>query len=293
MELADVEAFLVLADELHFGRTAERMHVSTTRVSQRIRALERQVGAPLFDRTSRRVALTPLGAQLRTDLAPAYDNLFAAMDAAKSAARTTTGVLRVGFTATTGGEPLNKLIRSYEKRYPPARVSLHEVPMATSHHALRAGEVDVLVNWVVDGVDDLTFGPVIASFPRMLAVAIDHPLADRDRVSTDDFVDYLLPNVSPFELGIRAPFSPTTSCSGVPFRFSTTPAYTTNEIITQVARGLVVHPTASVLQPLAHREDIRYVAIDDLPPLDLGLIWVPSRENARIRALARLAVLPG
>ena len=61
VELREVRVFLVLCDELHFGRTADRMHLSQTRVSQLVRLLERKLGAQLFERTSRRVALTPAG----------------------------------------------------------------------------------------------------------------------------------------------------------------------------------------------------------------------------------------
>src|SRR5690606_15884816 len=68
VDLRDIEIFLTLAEELHFGRTAERLHVSTPRVSQSIAQQERRIGAPLFERTSRRVTLTPLGARLRDDL---------------------------------------------------------------------------------------------------------------------------------------------------------------------------------------------------------------------------------
>ncbi len=60
----ELESFLVLAEELHFGRTAERLRVSTAQVSQTIRKLERRIGVPLFTSTSRRVELTPVGRQL-------------------------------------------------------------------------------------------------------------------------------------------------------------------------------------------------------------------------------------
>ena len=64
----ELEAFLTLAEELHFGRTAARLHVSTARISQTIRALELRVGMRLFARTSRRVSLLPVGQQLLDDL---------------------------------------------------------------------------------------------------------------------------------------------------------------------------------------------------------------------------------
>ncbi|MCA2221070.1 helix-turn-helix domain-containing protein [Nonomuraea aurantiaca] len=59
MELRDIEIFLTLCEELHFGRTAERLHVTPARVSQAIKKQERRVGAALFERDNRRVALTP------------------------------------------------------------------------------------------------------------------------------------------------------------------------------------------------------------------------------------------
>ncbi|GAA3164734.1 LysR family transcriptional regulator [Nonomuraea salmonea] len=72
MELRDIEIFLTLAEELHFGRTAERLHVTPARVSQAVKKQERRIGAALFERSSRAVALTPIGRQLFADLAPAY-----------------------------------------------------------------------------------------------------------------------------------------------------------------------------------------------------------------------------
>jgi DNA-binding transcriptional LysR family regulator len=66
--MAELRAFLVAADELHFGRAAERLRISPSRVSQLVRGLETRVGAPLFERTTRRVELTPIGAHLYADL---------------------------------------------------------------------------------------------------------------------------------------------------------------------------------------------------------------------------------
>jgi DNA-binding transcriptional LysR family regulator len=72
VEQRDIETFLALSEELHYGRTADRLHVSPTMISKTIKKLERIVGAKLFDRTSRRVDLTPIGRQLYEDVAPCY-----------------------------------------------------------------------------------------------------------------------------------------------------------------------------------------------------------------------------
>ena len=88
MEIRDVEIFLTLAAELHFGRTAERLHVSQARISQAVNQQERRIGGALFDRSNRRqIRLTPLGRQLRDDLRPVYDGLRASLERAQLAAQ--------------------------------------------------------------------------------------------------------------------------------------------------------------------------------------------------------------
>ena len=70
MELRDIEIFLTLAEELHFGRTAERLRVSPARITQAIKKQERQIGAPLFERTNRTVRLTSLTARSMSWISP-------------------------------------------------------------------------------------------------------------------------------------------------------------------------------------------------------------------------------
>jgi DNA-binding transcriptional LysR family regulator len=115
--LTQARTFLVLADELHFGRAAQRLGLSQPRVSRLISALEREAGA-LFDRTTRRVRLTPLGTRLRDGWRPAYAQLLAAFDDARAAARRPEGTLRIGFTLTTGGNALTRLVRAFTAAYP-------------------------------------------------------------------------------------------------------------------------------------------------------------------------------
>ena len=99
MDMAQAEAFLSVAGELHFGRAAHQLRVSQPRVSRLIATLERQVGGKLFERTSRRVTLTPLGRQFLAELEPGYAQMQAAFGRARRAARETAGTLRIGCTA--------------------------------------------------------------------------------------------------------------------------------------------------------------------------------------------------
>jgi DNA-binding transcriptional LysR family regulator len=292
MDTAEIEVFLVLAEELHFGRTAERLRLPQPRVSRLITRLERRAGGALFERTSRRVALTPLGKQFRDELGTAYAQMRDALDHARRTAREAAGILRVGFTNTTGGPPLSRLLTAFEARNPGCETALLEIPVTDPYAALRAGEIDVLINWLALDEPDLTAGPAIDRQGRLLAVAASHPLAGRTSVSLEDLAGQPVakaPPTLPPELWDT--LVPTATPSGKPIP-RVHLVHSITEVWALVARGLIVHPAiASVAQQL-RRDDIALVPIPDMPPMPLGLIWCTAHENARIRALAAVARLP-
>lgn len=292
MDTAEIEVFLVLAEELHFGRTAERLHLPQPRVSRLVAALERRVGGALFERTSRRVRLTPLGEQLQDQLRPGYAQLTAAIDDARAAARGTTGLLRIGFTVTTGGEALTRLVDAFETRHRDCRVTLVE------HQArpgdwdvwapLRRGESDVLVDWLAVDEPDLTAGPAIDYRARVLAVARQHRLAGRESVSAEELALEQVARLPPsFPRAQGDAIIPPRTPSGRPIP-RTEPVHSFHELPSLVARGQIVHPTATGVS-LLHRDDIVLIPICDLPPMPLGLIWCTAHYNARIDALAATA----
>lgn len=135
VELRDIEIFLTLAEELHFGRTADRLHVSQARVSQSIAKQERKIGAPLFARNSRKVELTAIGAQLRRDLGAGYHRILDGTRAATAAARGATGTLTLGLHGSQAHDHIHllDLFRSRTPRSPSAfRRSSSRTPSARS-----------------------------------------------------------------------------------------------------------------------------------------------------------------
>jgi DNA-binding transcriptional LysR family regulator len=290
MDLSRVEAFLVLAEELHFGRTAERLRFTQPKVSRLVAALEREVGGLLFERTSRRVRLTPLGQQLRDRLAPAYAQLRDAVQQTRVAAQQIAGTLRIGFSLTTEGVALNRLVAAFEARHPETRVVLQEVPTIAPYESLRLGEIDVTVNWLVgDHEADLTAGPAIEYRQRRLAVSPRHPLASRPFVSIEDISEYDAPRLpARFSQGVWNWFLPPLTPSGRPIR-RVVSCSSISEVVAQVALGRIVHATVAGVQMFENREDITLVPIRELPPIGLGPIWCTAHENARIRALAGVA----
>jgi DNA-binding transcriptional LysR family regulator len=289
VELRELRIFHVLSEELHFGRTAGRLGISQPAVSEAVRVLESRLGVKVFDRTSRRVSLTPAGEDLKRNLVPVLAALDQALAQASELSRAVRGLLRVGFVLTTEGPALSRLVTAFGARYPDCEVRLQEVRTFDAYRALRRGDIDVLCNWLAAGEPGLTTGTAFASYERALAVAPAHRLAGRSTVSVEDLADEevaLLPPSTPPE--VYDLLIPPRTPSGRPVR-RTQPVQTINEILSFVARGRIVHPTSSGV-PIFDRDDVVLIPISDLPPLPLGLVWCTSRENPRIRALNQVAV---
>ena len=164
VELRELRIFLVLADELHFGRTAERLGISQPGVSEAVRVLESRLGVKVFDRTSRRVRLTPAGEELKRSLVPALAALDQALAQTSELSRAVRGLLRVGFVLTTEGPALSRLVAAFQARYPACEVRLQEVETFDAYRALRRGDIDVLCNWLAVDEPDLTAGAAFAHY---------------------------------------------------------------------------------------------------------------------------------
>lgn len=285
MDIVEIEAFLVLAEELHFGRTAERLHMPQPRVSRLISALEHRIGGALFERTSRRVRLTPLGRRLLGQLQPVYGQLVAALEDARAAAKVTEGVLRIGFSPTSNMAALTRLAGAFEDRHPGCRAVLDGVSNVDPYSRLRRGELDVLVNWLAVDEPDLTVGPALEYRERVLAVAATDPLAVRRSVSVEDLADREVAlMIPPFPPALYDAIIPPRTPSGRDIRRAQQ-VHGIHELVALVAQGRIVHPTAAGI-PMFIRDDIALVPITGLPPLPLGLIWCTAHDNARIQALA-------
>jgi DNA-binding transcriptional LysR family regulator len=287
VERRDIEVFLALAEELHFGRTAERLHVSQARVSQTIAALERRIGAPLFARTSRRVALTPIGARLRDDLAPAFTQIERGVQRAVTAGRGLDGDLPVAFEAPGVADLVRPLLDAY--RRPDRAVAVREAGFTDVFAGLRAGEVDALVTLLPVDEPDLAVGPVLLVEPMVLAVAARHPFARRDHVTLEDLArDTVLRAAHPAPAYWRHPPAPWTTPRGAPIPRGPVPG-TFQELLAAVAAGLGICPLAGHAADYFSRPTVRFVPFRDAPPVSWALVWRSAGATARVRALADLA----
>lgn len=134
--------FAVLAQTLHFGRAAERLHMTQPPLTLAIQQLERRLGTPLFERTRRSVALTPAGAALLEPVRALLERAAALPALARGAARGEQGRLRLGFVSTVGYGPLPGWLRGFREAWPGIAVELREATGDVQLEAFARAELD-------------------------------------------------------------------------------------------------------------------------------------------------------
>lgn len=273
MDRREIEIFLTLADELHFGRTAQRLLVSQARVSQTIAKLERRFGVTLFDRTSRRVALTSIGATLYADVRAGHEQIQRGIAAATAAGRGTAGSLIIGLEAPAVVELAAPVFTRFRARTPDVELVFRETGFTDPLGMLRSDQVDVMITNAPVDEDGIEQGPVIHAEPVVLAVARDHHLAGRADVSLVDLDDQTV-----LRAGRRA----------APYRREPDlSAPTLLELLALVAAGEGVCPLAAHAADYFARPSLVMVPFDtDSPPVRWVLCWRRGHHNARVAALA-------
>ncbi|KKW90836.1 MULTISPECIES: LysR family transcriptional regulator [Sphingobium] len=142
MDLRQLNHFLAVAEELHFGRAAERLGMTQPPLSQSIMALERELGAPLFARTKRHVALTPFGAQWLEHVRPAVGAIGALPATAQRLRKGTAGRLALSFVSSADYSILPALVRRYSTAFPEVEMTLAEATSDVQIEALVEGGID-------------------------------------------------------------------------------------------------------------------------------------------------------
>ncbi|MER7460606.1 LysR family transcriptional regulator [Micromonospora sp. NPDC126480] len=288
LERQELDAFIAVAEELHFGRAAQRLLVSTTRVSQTIRRLERRVGVPLFNRTSRRVELTRVGRELYDDVKPAWVQIAAALQRAVAAGRGTAGTLRVGFVGAAGGQLVLEIAELFRARHPDCDVRIREVQLGEVGAWLRDGVVDVVLAAYPIGVPDVVAGGALISEARMLAVPAQHPLAARDSIPVEDLATLPLLAPPPAAAERSDARTPTTESAAPPVNEPATATF--QELLTLVGSGRGMLPVGAHVRRYYARPDVTYVVVAGATPVQWGLVWGRGAASARVLAFNEAAL---
>ncbi|WP_221585975.1 LysR family transcriptional regulator [Microbacterium sp. G2-8] len=185
---AALRYFATLAEELHFGRAAERLHISSPSLSQQISRLERQSGRILFERSPRGVALTAAGEELLPLARSAVEAHAAVLAWAEGRGRPSRP-LRVGIFASGAGAHTGRIFADVTRRRPGLRLEIVRLGFVDARPALAAGDVDVAFTIEPFLADGDYRALRIGSEDRVLVLRDDHPLARRDSVRIDETND--------------------------------------------------------------------------------------------------------
>lgn len=186
MELRTLRYFVAVAEELHFGRAAVRLHMSQPPLSRAIKRLEAEVGAALFDRSPAGVTLTAVGAVLFDEaraLLDQADRVHVRVAAAAGAATITVGIL--GDSTDPG---VGRLADAYRRRHPQVEVRVRETDLPDPTCGLHAGLVDVALTRGPFDETGLTVQELRAD-PAGALLRADDPLAGRDSLTLADLAD--------------------------------------------------------------------------------------------------------
>jgi DNA-binding transcriptional LysR family regulator len=283
--LRQLEAFLAVAEELHFSRAAERLSVSAPWMSHTIRDLERALRVELLTRTTRTVDLTPAGQVFAGIASQILSEISAAIKTVRSMSATRQQTLKLGYTIGAGLEVVPRLLRTYLEREPNIGVTTEEFDFTDPSAGLRENLVNAAVIRPPLGLPGLV--SVELATERIVACLPDnHPLAFRESLSVAD----VLP-----EPIVAAPVSPG------PWRdywiltdYRSGPAPVVAEASTLdaemhlVSRGVGLSITSEAVGLWYKRPGVVFVPIFDLDPCSVSLAWWPQ-DTVLVAELAAVA----
>ncbi|MFI5479849.1 LysR family transcriptional regulator [Streptomyces rubiginosohelvolus] len=289
MELRHLNAFLAVAEELHFGRAAKRLQMAQPPLSQQIRQLEKELGVQLFHRNTRSVRLTSTGESFLEPVRTVLDDLDTAVRAARSAGIGEYGRVTIGFAGASSHETLPRLTRAVRAAHPGL-----ELVMTGQTYANTA------LSRVADGSLDLGFVRLPVTRPGVAhrvideeelvcALPSDHPLARRETVPLDVLAGE--PFVSfPANSGSTVRDAMTEACESAGF----TPrivqeAPDSYTILALVAAGVGVTLTVTSVQHIQQNGLVYRPLAGPTVRLRAALAWRADNPSAALRAVLTVA----
>jgi DNA-binding transcriptional LysR family regulator len=182
IEIRHLRYFVAVAEELHFGRAAQRLHIAQPPLSQQIRRLEEMLGHALFVRTSRDVRLTAAGEELLERARHTLTKIEADVAAAQRIGRGEAGALTVGFVGSGMLTALPRMLGRYRRQFPQVDLQLREFHTSELVNTLLNGTVDVGFLRDAGEVDGLHIEAVVSE-PFVVVLPHKHPLAEQKTVA--------------------------------------------------------------------------------------------------------------
>lgn len=265
MELRHLRSFVVLSEELHFGRAATRIPLAQPALSHQIKQLERELGSRLFDRGPGGVRLTPAGETFLVHARTTINAAARALRAVREQADGVEGTLTVGVFAHGAAELTLPILRAFAIARPRVQLRVRELDFLQQTSELVEGRVDVAL-LRPPLADDRVHESVLATEPRVAVVAADSPLADAGVLKVGDLLDEPVLAAHAAEPRTWTDFWRLTPHRGglTPREVGPDDVSTVNELLTAIALRGCVTTTAASLARFYPSRAVRYVPVDDL-----------------------------
>ena len=188
MELRHLRYFMTVAEELHFGKAATKLHIAQPPLSQQIRQLETELGFKLFDRTKRRVSLTEAGRAFLIETQQIFRQLEEAISKSKKISRGEKGTLSIAFVSSAAYNIIPPILRKFRTLVPEVKLQLKELTTKEQLQWLAEERLDL--GFVRPPVDKPEFNSQIILWETLVvALPENHFLADRDKISCQSLAE--------------------------------------------------------------------------------------------------------
>ena len=288
LEIRHLRCFVALAEELHFGRAAQRLHVAQPALSQLIQRVERDLGATLFERTQRRVTLTEAGQLLLPEARRIVRDTDRATEAVRAVQRGDAGSVGIGFVGSAADDVLPRFLAAYHARHP--RVTMRLEEGTTSEQLSWLHDERITVGMGRTPIDDGGVSTMLLTREALvLAVADTHRLADAKRIDLADVAgDRLI--MFPRSLGPGLYDRIQRACTAVGF----TPQAAHEAVRMQTIVGLVSGGLGVALVPASvrnlGRKGVRYLDVGgDMADIELSLMWRTGDRTPHLDTLRTIA----
>jgi DNA-binding transcriptional LysR family regulator len=289
LELRHLRYFVAAAAELNFTRASARLGIAQPPLTLQIRALEHEVGVPLFERLSRGVLLTDAGRALLTDATAILDQIDQAVRRSRLSAEGMIGRVGVGFTVSASFHPLvNGTLRAFRELFPKVELQLEESRSTDLLQSLQQGRIDAaFVRPPLSLTGELSMEPV-AEEPMIAAVPLNHPVADcaiipLQALSGDTFILY------PRAVARGLSDEIVEACRLAGFEISAVQrAPQIASTINLVASGLGVSIVPASMR-LSRTDSVRYIELDGAPLL--ARLYIAFRNGESSTAVRNLLAL--
>lgn len=191
LELRHLRCFVVLAEELHFTRAAERLHIEQSPLSRTIKELEDELGVLLFDRDRRGTRLTQAGEVFLQDVHRVFSTLELARENVKAVSSGYLGILRIAVPSGCIGPRLSTFLARCREEDPAVEIRLTEVSLATQLRGLRSGRFNLGFAYTAEVGDGIIAEPIWVD-SVVVAVAARHPLLVHKQIPLEDLIRYPL-----------------------------------------------------------------------------------------------------